>query len=349
MIKELDIRNFQSHKRSILKFDPGVNVIIGETDAGKSALMNSLRLVIWNKPVGNSFCSHWGGNTRVGILTDQDQIIRKKGKVNEYILNDQSFKAFKTNVPEEISKVLNINEINFQRQFDGHFLIKETPGKVATHFNKIANLTVIDTATTNIKKEMNVTNSQIKHTEKDLKEKEKELRTYSYLEEFEIDIEQLEKLEKNRNLYSKNKSDLNILCDNITNINQEIEVENNIIKLDKKVTKILFNINLKGIINVKINNIQTLYDKITAINSDIENKSQLIKLDKKVNNLLQLYTKARQFEEAYNNLNNLITKCTTIQKKLFKTQENSKAKQKLFNKVFPNICPLCNTNLKKKL
>ena len=36
MIIKVEIENFQSHKNTVLEFVPGTNVVIGESDAGKS-------------------------------------------------------------------------------------------------------------------------------------------------------------------------------------------------------------------------------------------------------------------------------------------------------------------------
>jgi len=65
MIKTLSIQNYQSHKDSTLEFDPGVNVIVGSTDSGKTAIIRALRWLIWNRPNGDSFRSTWGGDTKV--------------------------------------------------------------------------------------------------------------------------------------------------------------------------------------------------------------------------------------------------------------------------------------------
>jgi len=55
MIKYLQIQNFQSHKDSLLEFDPGVNVIVGSSDSGKTAVIRALRWLVWNRPSGDAF------------------------------------------------------------------------------------------------------------------------------------------------------------------------------------------------------------------------------------------------------------------------------------------------------
>jgi len=70
MIKQLTIKNFQSHKKTKLEFSDGVNIIIGQSDSGKTAIIRALNWVVNNKPSGDSFRSHWGGDTNVEITME---------------------------------------------------------------------------------------------------------------------------------------------------------------------------------------------------------------------------------------------------------------------------------------
>ena len=80
MIKKLHIRNFQSHKDSRLIFSDGVNVIVGNSDSGKSAILRALNWVITNRPSGDSYISNWGGPTYVIVETEEGTVIRERGK-----------------------------------------------------------------------------------------------------------------------------------------------------------------------------------------------------------------------------------------------------------------------------
>jgi len=140
MIHKIQIQNFQSHKRSSLELSAGVNIIVGASDSGKTAIIRALRWLLWNRPGGDSFRSHWGGDTSVTIDTSDYEISRSKGKENLYTLGNTEFKAFGTDVPEEIQQALNLNEINLQQQLDSPFLLTSSAGEVAAHFNRIAHL-----------------------------------------------------------------------------------------------------------------------------------------------------------------------------------------------------------------
>ena len=95
MIQTGVIRNFQSHKKSILNLSKGVNVIVGKTDSGKSAIIRALRWLFTNTPSGDAFRSWDGGDTKVSAtFYDMDKkITRIKGNKNAYIvetLDEQS-------------------------------------------------------------------------------------------------------------------------------------------------------------------------------------------------------------------------------------------------------------------
>ena len=59
MIKEINIKNFQSHDNTNLILDSGVNVIVGSSDSGKSAIIRALRWVTSCVPrgeIGRAWC-----------------------------------------------------------------------------------------------------------------------------------------------------------------------------------------------------------------------------------------------------------------------------------------------------
>ena len=51
-IKKIIIDNFQSHEHTEIEFGPGLNVIVGPSDYGKSAVVRALRWVLYNEPRG---------------------------------------------------------------------------------------------------------------------------------------------------------------------------------------------------------------------------------------------------------------------------------------------------------
>lgn len=199
MIKQFEILNYESHEHTLIELSPGVNVFIGSTDNGKSGIIRALKWLLTNRPLGDSFRSHWGGDTSVSMTLENDlQVVREKGKSakdNCYRISttSNSLEAPGTTVPEPVAQLLNIDEINTQYQLDRPFLLLNTPGEVAKYLNKIVNWEAIDRAQSYMKTKKNDINREIKSKTYELEKKEESLKKYDYMDEFESDLKSLEK------------------------------------------------------------------------------------------------------------------------------------------------------------
>lgn len=243
MIQKLQIKNFQSHKNSTLEFDSNVNVILGASDSGKTAIIRALRWVVFNRPQGDSFCSNWGGGeTSVEIKTDNNTIIRSKdkNKVNKYILDKQKFQALRTEVPEQIKEVLNINKINIHQQLSAPFLLSDSAGEVAQQFNKIAHLDVIDTSIQNVQRWIKNISSTLALKENRATQLQEIIeQQYSNLDELDGRVFILEREEKKKNTLCQKQKALRILISNIQQVEEETAELNQITKAEKVVNLIL--------------------------------------------------------------------------------------------------------------
>lgn len=173
MIASLRIRNFQSWPDTEIQFAPGLNILIGSGDSGKTAL--SSRAIRWvqenriratsNAPMGDAYVSRWAKKTSakgtVTLLDDCDVTItrgdgsycrrfreaskEKNGKeVNGYELNGERFTAIGVGVPEPVAKWFNWSEVNVQKQHDQAFLISKGAGEVSAFLNRTVKLDDID-------------------------------------------------------------------------------------------------------------------------------------------------------------------------------------------------------------
>lgn len=142
MISRLQIQNFQSHDATDLQLVPGVNVLVGSSDSGKSAVLRGLGWVATNRPRGTSFIRHGSdGDCQVTVTTDAGTITRLRSKsANQYILNGEVLEAMRAEVPADVAAALNLTDINIAGQFDGHFLLTDSPGNIAKAINDSAHL-----------------------------------------------------------------------------------------------------------------------------------------------------------------------------------------------------------------
>lgn len=348
MIRNLNIQNFQSHENSTLEFHKGLNVIVGPSDIGKTAILRALKLLIWNRPGGDSFRSDWGGDTSVKIETKNHSITRSKTKSsNEYRLNELSpFKAFGTNVPEEIQKALNFDEINLQEQHDKSFLISETSGNVAAHFNQIANLDKIDIGLQKIQKVINTTATTIQYTKKEIESKKEQLKEFPDLHKLESSLQYCETLQSQKKVI---KQDLKSLCnviEQIEKLQKKIKNKSKVLLIENSINFILKLYEQKRRFISEKTKLKNLSLKIYYLQEAIK-KAEKIKLaEATINSILNMYQEHTKFEVSRNKMVKLYISITN-NKTMQETARNQLQKLEIqYKKDFPKICPLCNTKIK---
>lgn len=145
MLEKIEIKNFQSHKKTTLEFTGGVTSITGPSDVGKSAIIRALSWVLTNYPQGTDFIRNGARAAEVTLHIDGHVITRRRSKSeNTYILNGTELKAFGQGVPDPIAEIVNVGDDNFQSQHDAPFWFSDTPGQVSRKLNAVVDLGVID-------------------------------------------------------------------------------------------------------------------------------------------------------------------------------------------------------------
>ena len=230
MIKAIEIQNFQSHQHSVLDFAPGVNIIKGTSDNGKSSI---IRAILWagkNQPLGFAFKSKFAPKeetTRVAIeFSDDKWIVRERGEgINQYLTSEceDPFKAFNTEPPKEVSDLLNFGDHNIQGQHDGYFLLQSSSGEVARLFNRIVGLDIIDSSTKKISSIVDRTKASVTNAQETIKKLKEELKQYDFLPALEKDMDKLETLLKEREMQRQQRTELLGITHRIDEIDEEIK------------------------------------------------------------------------------------------------------------------------------
>lgn len=352
MIRRLKLKNYLSHKFTTLDFVSGVNIIVGETDAGKSAIMSSFRWLKDNRPLGDSYRSNWGGDTKVSLYTDTNCIIHKKtDNEHSYYVDKLKLTAFKSDVPEEVSNVLLLDDINLQLQFDSHFLLRDSPGDVARHFNKLAHLDEIDISLRNINSEITGINGQIKAGEKQKKLLEEQLQELDIIEEAEKDLVKLEKQEE----YIQFLEDKSIVLDNLLNkfpeLDQKIEILEDKLKPLQDIEALIgLYITYEGT-SAKAYDLRMLLQNLDAVEEQIDKNeifldctegtfSEIMSIDEKIS---VLRGKLQTLNELLDQIENLENKKEDILSLVEHMEEE-------IHLYFEDgeLCPLCNTYITHK-
>lgn len=348
MIDKVHLINFQSHKDSILNFHKGMNVIVGETDSGKSGLIRGLKLAVYNEPNGDEYRSNWGGDTSIEIETNGKFIKRTKtNSKNLYELSDfdTPFTAFGQTVPEEIKEALNMDEINLQQQLDSHFLISETSGKVALHFNKIAKLDKIDSAQGKVQKEINTINSESKHRQKEIEIKQDKLKELPNLDKLEKELIKIETLEITKQEKENQIQELTKLGNQISGVSSEIYLAQKEIESENDIDTILKLYKKRETKTEQISELSILGVKINKIEIKLKTYQNQIKAETNIDKLLKLYENKQKADASVTQLEKLYNTTNKIKKQLKSQEIELKELEKTYKKEFPKTCPLCNTKL----
>jgi len=184
-MKKVKISGFQSHRNTELNLHPNVNIIVGQSSSGKTAIFRAIEWLNTNRPLGTRFISHGEKEARVSI-DDAQGIKTNKGKT-AYNVGEAAFDSG-SNVPDLVVQKLNLSEINIQNQLDEHFLITSSPGEVARAFNKILNIEKVDEYNSKLTTQINTTNTIIKEKTEQIESLTNKLKDLDYLDEMQKEV-----------------------------------------------------------------------------------------------------------------------------------------------------------------
>lgn len=239
---KVSIKNYQIIKDASLDFIPGLNVIIGPSNNGKSSIIKAIKALIYTVP-GTTPIRNGQSFYAVGINYNNHTVILQKGlKESVYIVDGEKYTKYGVNTPEIVSKSLNIKELvlngnkeqlNFWDQMKYPFLIDKT----STELFKF----IIDSSDSD----------QVSKSLKDM-------------------VSDRQQLSKNIDILQGSINTIDLDIDNyksiLNNSKDVLEACDNIINLQSKISKLN---QLKQIKETHINNLKLLE----------ENKNKLIKID----------------------------------------------------------------------
>lgn len=211
MIAKYVLKNFQSHKNTLLAFHPGINVLTGESRTGKSALVRGLELVARNRRSTTSYFSNFAGpkNTTVSkVLLSGGEIVgfqkriridkngKKKPVWQKYEVTKNGvcrpYMGFKTTVPIEVSETLNLTPLNFQFQLDIPFIIDSSGTEIARLVNNITGLEKATRLQSAIEARVKASETTLTSVKASISTCKEELRKYKGLEAVENKIQELD-------------------------------------------------------------------------------------------------------------------------------------------------------------
>jgi len=316
-IKSIEINNFRTHRYTKLEFVKGINALIGLPDSGKTNIIRFINWVLKNRPLGFKFHSDFTEDITSGNITfDEGNIIElEKDKKAVYKANGEILKAIGTgDVPDMVSQIANMSELNIQKQLDKPFLICESPTEVAKVFNRITKLEKVDDAISLLTTDINSENKKLKIIEGQELELKQQIEDLGNIEEINSLNDDIQDKQKEIVNIENKVEGIEELISSINNYNDEIDR----LSIAEKA-----NIDYEAIIVIdqiilslggKIEDLEDLIDEIESKNKDIEVFGKNIKSSEDdLSEIETLFIKENEIDVGIKELDIFITTCNTSQ------------------------------------
>jgi DNA repair protein SbcC/Rad50 len=319
MISRISLTNFQIHKKLTLVFSKGVNFLIGETDAGKSAVIRAINLALNNSPRGGEKLYKTDtadGPLEITIEDDEKGKITRKNRA--YTINDNpnQLSAFRQERPKAITDIINVNYTNFQFQIDPHFLILETGGNAAKILNSISGLEDQTLIIDEIKKRIESSKRNIRELHADLEINNKKIKDLGYVPELFKKALSLKQDQLNLEELKNNLNDLEKIINNLEKLIKEVDSFQYLDKL-----KVCFENFLKVIISQSEQN--SFIESFTKTIHSIEQTENVLKkyinydnIKRKIDTFIKELKNKKELYTNIEELLNIITNSNLLDQKI---------------------------------
>jgi len=342
-IRKVILENFQSHKYTEIEFDKHLNVIVGPSDQGKTAIIRGIKWALFNEPTGDYFVREGESECSVTVVFSNNVKLkryRNRGKNYYYIYdsdgNETILEGFGKNLPEEVVRLTSINKIlldsnvsnliNIGEQLEGPFLLSQTASTKANAIGRLVGVHIIDDALSDTLKDIKNLKSRKRNHEEDLEKLNAELKEYDYLEDLILKANRLREIKA---IINDKQKKITVL----TEKKQLLEyINNNMLLYEKHLFKLKSLDRIAAIeknLEIKIKDYIYMFDryeKLNAIKSSIEKDKMIIGALTHIKEVEDIYNmlsvkgerlaKLTELYVRYSNVKKNISNCVYIINKL---------------------------------
>jgi len=146
MLKRIEVWDFEIHEHTVLEdFDPGLNLIFGESDSGKTSLVRALKLAAYN--IFDPKSVRTGAkNCKVRVDTERGYVMVTRGKDNIWEVckvgeTPTTYEKIGKNILQDAAEIIGLHlitlgdltlPVNVMDQAEGHFMLNELGGNDAS-------------------------------------------------------------------------------------------------------------------------------------------------------------------------------------------------------------------------
>lgn len=242
-ITGVHLKNFECHKDKKVDFVNGLNVILGETNSGKTAILRGIYWVLYDKPGGT-------GNIRTGArfcsvevsFSNGYKVTRRRtnSSAGTYTIESpdgskEEYKGFNNNIPVEVLNVMQMPEVfisgnkyrfNIASQLEGPFLISNTPSERIALIGSLVNAERLDKAISIYKNKRNIVKRDIGNVEEQIEKIDNEIKVLGDIGALKRNVEVISKAKEIVDLQMKQHSNYETLKTNYVNTVSSIVICN---------------------------------------------------------------------------------------------------------------------------
>jgi len=369
MIKSITLHNIKSYSHQIINFSDGLNVISGESDAGKSNIIRAIRWVCFNEPYGWRPRSWHSDDDAYVVIEFYDGNFVTRGVDSTggyYIVNGgEKLRALRGALPDAIAKIVNMQSINLQLQNQQYFLFQETPGNAVKAINDIVDTSILDRAIKITKRRIKDRTTSVRDLEARYNEIQQDIEKLQWTQLASSAVDELSKVE----LAVEGRTQI---IDTIGNkISNAREAAQEVLKQAPPIMSVMCGVVTDGVRNLHLDNGRIVnIDKIVAvykasetelsgapvINTALPDMSELVDRRRVISAVAQLcesYPCAEELAVLPANINQMFTNIKRQLRVIFDTGEMVKKITDVLQTitetkneveeltVIDNKCPLC--------
>ena len=352
-ITKVEAFGLWSHYESTFEFSPGLTVITGPNDSGKSSLIRIIRWVFLGEPQGDAFLfkiKNESGEVqketdegKAVIYLDNGVKVAKIRRGKKTIYKHSGFsEPFETaTVPEEVKDALGIKyysfgdfeaALNFAFQLEPPFLISEADSAGAKVLGQLAGTEAVDLAIGKVRKDTYKARQDKLQAEKEVEKCNSKLLEYENLDRLKEQVEICENLIENIDQAAERADRLQELNKSLDKASYRIET------LDKELDRLAIipelEKDLKDIeaANNRYETLLDLYKRLDKNQTEIERLTKELKVyehlpkaDQIVNNLVFIHRKLDLLTDLSTDYDRVIRKIQEADRVLEKTKGVKKA------------------------
>lgn len=377
-IKNVELHNFQSHSDTKLEFDRGLNVILGNSDAGKTAILRAIKWALYNEPKGDYFIRQGERDVSVTVTFSNGVVVERSRtpSKNSYYLKDahgeeMRFEGFGLDVPKEITDATNMYKIsldnsnnksilNIAEQLDGPFLLNEQASLRASAIGRLIGVNYVDDALRSVVRDNKRISQEIESLKKNKEDYKIQLKEFDYIKDYKSRFDKIsnirdkiKNLQDRLNLISKLRDDYEDNKKEIEETNSLLLKFRNLEKIESITPKLENNLYKKISFENYLNRLNRIKDETALTRANLNKLESIDDLSEKIKYIDLKENKLMTYLNVYKRYKNNLMQLDEIKLSLNKYKNNSEIEKIIMSLeqkiVVYNKLALSNTNLNKIL